>query len=149
MDKPASHETHEEKRQYPRIAIDAHVDILYKDNQLVARIHDISPDGLQIRFGSETLQKINPDNEIINEETAPLLDVTFHLKLYETDTKINALCKVYYLEQLPDEDYDNVAWLPDGDYENVVCGLKFMNVEGEGSKQIDAFIAEEITSINY
>jgi len=136
MDKPDSHETHEERRKYPRIVIDSHIDILYKDNQLTARIHDISPDGLQIRSDSETLQKINPDNEIMNEEGAPLLDVTFHLKLFEIDTKINALCKLYYSDQLPDEDN-----------ENVVCGLKFINLEGEGSKQIDAFITEEMTSI--
>lgn len=136
MDKPDSHETHEERRKYPRIIIDSHIDILYKGNQLAARIHDISPDGLQIRSDSETLQKINPDNEIMNEETAPLLDVTFHLKLFEIDTKINALCKLYYSDQLPDEDN-----------ENVVYGLKFMNLEGDGSKQIDAFITEEMTSI--
>ena len=136
MDKPDSHETHEERRKYPRIVIDSHIDILYKDNQLAARIHDISPDGLQIRSDSETLQEINPDNEIMNEETAPLLDVTFHLKLFEIDTKINALCKLYYSDQLPDEDN-----------ENVVYGLKFINFEGDGSKQIDAFITEEMTSI--
>jgi len=136
MDKSKSHEAHDERRKYPRIVINSPIEISYKMHQLQATIHDISPDGLQIRSDGETLEKINPDNEQLSEENAPLLDVVFHIKLYDKDTKITALCKMYYSNQLADEKD-----------ENVVCGLKFVNFEGYNSKLLDAYFTEEMTSI--
>ena len=135
MEKPESHETLEERRKYPRIKINSPVDILYKMHDLQAMIYDISPDGMQIRADSELLEKIIPDKDQLSEENAPLLDVSFHLKLYEIDTKINALCQVYYFNQQSDTQDDNV-----------ICGLKFINLDVESSKILDAFITEEMTS---
>ena len=134
MDK--SNNTHEEKRKYPRIKIDSSIDILYKNNEMKARIYDLSPDGLQIRSDKAILQKINPDNLTITEENAPFLDVTFILKLNEIQKKINALCKMHYSEELPN-----------AENENVICGLKFIDFEGDGLKYLDDFITEEMTSV--
>jgi len=135
MDKSKSHEIHEERRRYPRIVINSPINILYKIHQLQATIHDISPDGLQIRAAGEILEKINPDNEQISEVNAPLLDVAFYLKLYDIDTKINALCKMYYSNQLTDEKN-----------ENVVCGLKFIKFDDYSSRLLNAYFTEEMTS---
>ena len=134
MDKSKSHEQHEEKREYPRIIIDSPANILYKLHQLDARVHDISPDGLQIRADGESLKQINPDNEDITEENAPLLDVTFCLKLFEMDMRINALCKLSYANPLPESETKEVMY-----------GLKFINFEGDGSSQLEAFITQEMT----
>jgi len=135
MDKSKSHERYEDRREYPRIVIDSPVSILYKTQQLKARIHDISPDGLQIRTDSESLKKIYPDNENFTDTNAPLLEVTFRLKLFEMEMRINALCEMYSSSSLQDDkDMD------------VVCGLKFINFEGDGSLQLEAFIAQEMTT---
>lgn len=131
----SSNEQHEERREYPRIVLDSPVNILYKIHRMDAIIHDISPDGLQIRADSESLKKINPENEEITEENAPLVDITFFLKLHEMDMRINALCKMYYSGYSPDENHGNMA-----------CGLKFINFEGDGSSQIEAFINHEMSS---
>ena len=134
MDKSKSQEQYEEKREYPRIILDSPVNILYKLHQLDARIHDISPDGLQIRADDESLKKINPDNEDFTEENAPLLDITFCLKLYEMEMRINALCKISYSNPLPETENKDVMY-----------GLKFINFEGDGSSQLEAFITQEMT----
>ena len=135
MDKSKSHERYEDRREYPRIVIDSPVNILYKTQQLEARIHDISPDGIQIRANSASLKKINPDNEIFTDTNAPLLDVTFHLRLFEMDMRINALCEMYYSNPLQD-----------GQDKDVACGLKFINFEGDGSLQLEAFITQEMST---
>ena len=135
MDKSKSHERYEDRREYPRIMIDYPVNILYKTQQLEARIHDISPDGLQIRTDSETLKKINLSNDNFTDVNAPLLDVTFRLKLFEMDMRINALCEMYYSNSLQDEKNKDVA-----------CGLKFINFEGDGSLQLEAFITQEMST---
>jgi len=135
MDKSKTHEYHEEKREYPRIILNSPVNILYKIHQLDARIHDISPDGLQIHADSESLKKINPDNEEFSEANAPLLDITFCLKLYEMEMRINALCKISYTNPLPEAENKDVAY-----------GLKFINFEGDGSSQLDAFITQEMST---
>jgi len=51
------------------------------------------------------------------------------------DMRINALCKIYYSNSLQDE--------KDRD---VVCGLKFINFEGDGSLQLEAIIAQEMAA---
>ncbi len=135
MDKSKSQEHHEEKREYPRIILDSPVNILYKLHQLDAKIYDISPDGLQIHANSETLQKINPDNEDFTDANAPLLDITFCLKLYEMEMRINALCKISYANSLAE-----------AENKDVVYGLKFINFEGDGSQQLDAFITQEMST---
>ena len=135
MDKSKSHERYENRREYPRIVIDSPVNILYKMQQLEARIHDISPDGLQIRTDSETLKKINLSNDNFTDVNAPLLDVSFRLKLFEMDMRINALCEMYYSNSLQDEKNKDVA-----------CGLKFINFEGDGSLQLEAFITQEMST---
>jgi len=90
---------------------------------------------VQIRTDRESLKKINPGNENFTDANAPLLDVTFRLKLFEMDMRINALCEMYYSNSLQD-DKDR----------DVVCGLKFINFEGDGSLQLEAFIAQEMTT---
>ncbi len=135
MSHSSANEYHEERRAYPRIVLNSPVNVLYKIHRMDAIIHDISPDGLQIRADSESLKKINPDNQVLTDDNAPLLDITFFLKLHEMDMRINALCKMYYSDNSPDA----------GD-KNMTCGLKFINFEGDGSSQIEAFINHEMSS---
>ena len=103
--------------------------------QLEARIHDISPDGLQIRTDIESLEKINPGNKNFTDTNTPLLDVTFRIKLFEIDMRINALCEMYYSNPIEDDKDKDVA-----------CGLRFINFEGDGSLQIEAFITQEMST---
>jgi hypothetical protein len=133
MGKVKSKKHHEDRREYPRIVVDSPVSILYKMQQLEARIHDISPDGLQIRTDSESLEKINPGDEEFTDTNAPLLDVTFRIKLFEMDMRINALCEMYYSNSIEDDKDKDVA-----------CGLRFINFEGDGSLQVEAFITQEM-----
>ena len=135
MGKVKSQEHHEDRREYPRIVIDSPVSILYRMQQLEARIHDISPDGLQIRTDSESLERINPGNEEFTDTNAPLLDVTFRIKLFEMDMRINALCEMYYSNSIEDDKDQDVA-----------CGLRFINFEGDGSLQVEAFITQEMST---
>jgi hypothetical protein len=135
MDKSRVQEDIEEKREYPRIIIESPVNILYKIHHLQAKIYDISPDGLQIRADSESLKKINPNNEEFTEKNSPLLDVTFCLKLYEMDMRINALCRISYTNPLPETENKDIAY-----------GLKFVNFEGSGSSQLEAYITQEMST---
>ena len=135
MDKSRAQKDIEDKREYPRIVIESPVNILYKIHHLQAKIHDISPDGLQIRADSESLKKINPDNEEFTEKNSPLLDVTFCLKLYEMDMRINALCRISYTNPLPEAENKDIAY-----------GLKFINFEGSGSSQLEAYITQEMNT---
>ena len=135
MDKSTAQENIEDKREYPRIVLESPVHILYKIHQLQAKIHDISPDGLQIRADSESLKKINPDNQEFTEKNSPLLDVTFCLKLYEMDMRLNALCRISYTNPLSETDNKDVAY-----------GLKFINFEGSGFSQLEAYITQEMNT---
>ncbi len=135
MDKSVTQEHIEEKREYPRIVLESPVNILYKIHHLQAKIHDISPDGLQIHADSESLKKINPNNEEFTEKNSPLLDVTFCLKLYEMDMRINALCRISYTNPLPETENKDISY-----------GLKFINFEGSGSSQLEAYITQEMST---
>jgi hypothetical protein len=129
MDKSNSYEDHEERRKHPRIIINSPIKIHYKDDVLKARIRNLSPGGLQIRSNNETLQNIYPYDNNLTENNTPDLDVVFNLKFGGMKKEIRACCKMYYSVGLSDESD-----------ENIVCGLKFMNFEGESSNQIDDFI---------
>jgi hypothetical protein len=51
------------------------------------------------------------------------------------DVRINALCEMYYSNFIENDKDQNVA-----------CGLRFINFEGDGSLQLEAFITQEMST---
>lgn len=125
---------HEDRRKYPRIIIDCPADIHYKGKILKAIVHDISPDGLQMRCNRKTLQSIRPDGTYIKDNNAPGMDVTFLLSTGNWQYEIKTSCKMYYFVLLPEKVEEDVAF-----------GLKFVEFRDESAKYIDNFISDAMT----
>lgn len=125
---------HEDRRQYPRIIINCPADINYEDKTLKAIVHDISPDGLQMRCNRKTLQAIHPDGTYIKDNNAPGMDVTFLLSTGKWQSEVKTYCKMYYFVLLPEKVEEDVAF-----------GLKFIEFKEGGAKYVVDFIEDAMT----
>lgn len=136
MESRQPYEHYEEKRKYPRIVIGTPIDIWYKRKALSASIHDLSPDGLQVRCDRNTIRIIHPSGKFITDDIAPTLDVTFLLPVGNKQKRVRATVKLYYFVLLPDKSGPNVA-----------CGLRFTKLKGKSAAYIEQFIIDTLSPV--
>ena len=131
------YEIYEDRRKYPRIITNSPVEVRFQGKTLNARVHDLSPDGLQIRCSRAMFREIRPSGRAIKKENAPVVDVSFPLAVGRKDRTIEGSATLYYFVLLPGE--------KDGD---VACGLEFKELRGKSRGSIDAFIEDAMTPVD-
>ena len=130
------YEIYEEKRKYPRVAVDRPMEMLSGGQELQGVIHDISPDGLQIRCDRKTMQAIRPSGKAIKGGTGPLVNVVFRLPIGRREKTIKAEVRLYYFVLLPDEKTFDVA-----------IGARFTSQAGECQADVEAFFRDALQPI--
>lgn len=124
---------YEESRKYPRIKIKIPVQITTAAGQtILAKIHDVSPDGLQIRCKKEAALMLNPGGMDLVQEN--YVRAVFCLPIAGEQKKIIVSCKVYYVTTVP-----YVA-----KEERFAIGLNFKKFEARTIKYIGRYILDEL-----
>lgn len=126
----------EEKRKYPRIVIDRPMEIRHGGKVLQGVIHDISPDGLQIRCDRKTMHDIHPSGRSIKGENGPLVKVVFNLPIGRQERPIKAEARMYYFVLLPDEKPPDVAF-----------GARFTTLASECQTDVEAFFRDALRPV--
>jgi len=136
MEKELVVKPYEEKRKFPRIIINSPVNIEFKGKKLTAVLHDLSPDGLQMRCDRNTLKAIRPSGKFIKKENAPRLNVSFSIHVRNNKRLIQATGLMYYFVLLPDDKGMEIA-----------IGMQFKSFKGRCSRYIDEFVEDAITPL--
>ncbi len=126
----------EEKRKYPRIVVDHAAEIRLGAAVLQGVIHDVSPDGLQLRCDRETMQQIHPSGKSMKGENGPLLKVAFTLPVGRHEKPIEVEARMYYFVLLPGEKPNDVAF-----------GARFTAQAGASLSNLEAFIQDAMQPI--
>jgi len=130
------YKTYEDNRKYPRLKIDLPVKVRYgKGKYIRARIHDISPDGLQIRCDQKSAQLLHSSGKLIEEDKRPSVVVVFKVPYKKAYNKIIVRCQICYFALLGDENVERIT---------VAFGLKFNKFKGDCGKYAGWFIYNEM-----
>lgn len=136
MSQKQPYESYEDRRRFPRIGIGVPAELTFQGKSLRGKIHDLSPDGLQVRCNRKTLQAIRPSGKYIHREDAPVLETVFKLDVRGKVTEIHATVRMYYFVLLPGErDFD------------VAFGGQFMEFGDHGEQIVERFISDAITPL--
>ncbi len=131
-------EQYEEHRNYPRLKLDMPALILCVDQHLVkGHVHDISPDGLQIRSSRKDALAINPEGKQISPKDRIMVNVVFDLPSKTGDKQIKVICNIYYFTLTHD----------DGD-KDIAFGLKFIKFDGTCGRYVDQFFIRKMEPDN-
>lgn len=130
------YDIYEEKRKYPRVAVDRPMEISSGSRTLPGFIHDISPDGLQIRCDRKTMQAIRPGGKAIKGGAGPLVNVVFNLPVGRREKTIKAEARLYYFVLLPGEKPFDVAF-----------GARFTSLGKDPQADVEAFFRDALQPI--
>lgn len=125
---------YEEKREYPRIKIDI-LATVEKEDEYKAHVilHDISPDGVQLRCNRKNAMLIHPSGKFISDKAAPEATLKFSLDIEGKENEIIVRIKLFYFTVI---DPDVIAF-----------GAKFIQFENSCGHYVDDFIANSIIPI--
>jgi len=133
MKSRTEHESFEDKRKYPRLIMRSLVKLQYQAGGYVdAKLHDISPDGIQLRCDRDSARLIHPSGEQIKGQQKPRVSVTFNLIQNDDSSRIIVSCSICYF-----------AALTDGSNE-MAFGLQFRKFEGDSLRLIKRFFLSEM-----
>ena len=136
MNPIAEFEAYENRRSYPRLNLLVPVKVQYENGKYAkAELHDISPDGLQIRCDQETANKIHPAQTRILKNAQPSIVVGFSLPQTDVNTEIIVKCAICYFALLTTDTSNEVAF-----------GLQFKQFSGDCRQQIKKFFLSEMES---
>lgn len=125
---------YEEKRDYPRVDVNKLAVVHKKDEYDVNVIlHDISPDGVQLRCDRKTAYIIHPDGKFITNKTAPEVVLKFALPIDDKEKDVIVQVKIYYFTIIAT---DVVAF-----------GAKFKKFEKFTQRHVDDYIAQSIVPV--
>lgn len=128
------YDMYEEKREYPRISVNALAIIHKKDEyDLNAVVHDISSDGIQLRCNRKTAHIVHPTGKFITDKTAPEVVLSFSLPIDGKEKDIIVQAKIYYFSII---EIDTVAF-----------GVKFKKFEKFTERHVDEYIMKSIIPI--
>ena len=127
-------ELYEEKRAYPRITLDTLTTISNKDEYKISGVlHDISPDGVQIRVDGKSARTIHPSGKQITTKTQPEVKLKFYLAIDDKNKEVNARVKLFYISIV---DLDVVAF-----------GGKFLRFENMTERHVKRFISDSVVPV--
>lgn len=128
------YDIYEEKREYPRISLNAIASLSLPDGFDVSIIvHDMSPDGIQLRCNRKTAHMIHPSGQFITEATAPGLDIRFNLNVDNSEREILAHIKLFYFTIISE---DTVAF-----------GARFIRFDKFTDRHVDRFITNAMSPV--
>jgi hypothetical protein len=137
MNSDTQFEALDEKRKYPRLNLHIPVKVQYAHGEFVeATLHDISPDGLQIRCDPSTAGIIYPSGRYILEDNQPSVTVGFSLHKQGEKEEIIVKCSICYF-----------ALLTGGECKEVAFGLHFKQFKGNCLQQIKQFFISEMEPV--
>ena len=121
------YDMYEEKRDYPRVIVNALAEVHKQDEYDVSMIlHDISPDGVQLRCDRKTACTIHPTGKFITDKTAAEVVLKFILPIDNKEREVIVQSKIYYFTIIAT---DVVAF-----------GVKFMEFEKFTGHHVENFI---------
>lgn len=124
------YELYEDRRVFPRIKLRAPGEVLIDGEAYPVTVHNISPDGLQIRCAREVALRIHPSGRHIEEGKGPEVHVRCELPLPEGASELRGRCQAWWF-----------AVVPDG---RVAFGLKFMSLEAKSREHLTRFIQQSL-----
>ncbi|MFT5396599.1 MAG: hypothetical protein ACI85N_001800 [Gammaproteobacteria bacterium] len=128
------YDMYEEKRDYPRVGVNTLAGVHKKDEYDVNVIlHDVSPDGVQLRCDRKTAYIIHPDGKFITNKTAPEVVLKFALPIDDKEKDVIAQVKIYYFTIIAT---DVVAF-----------GAKFKKFEKFTQRHVDDYITQSIVPV--
>ena len=128
------YDMYEEKREYPRVKVNTLAIVEKKDEyEAHAIIHDISPDGVQLRCNRKNAHIIHPSGKFMSETSAPEVILKFSLPVDGRDKDIIVRVKLYYFSII---EMDAVAF-----------GAKFIQFEKFSERHVDEFIMKSVVPI--
>lgn len=128
------YDMYEEKRDYPRVSVNTLAEIHKKDEyDLNAILHNISPDGVQLRCNRKTAHTIHPSGKFITDKTAPEVTLTFSLPIDGKEKNVIVQSKIYYFSIIAT---DMVAF-----------GVKFKKFEKFTERHVDDFIMKSVIPV--
>lgn len=128
---PPPYEYFEERRKYPRVALGRAGILTFDSTERTCVVHDISPDGLQIRCDRETMLLLRPSGRAIKGNNGPLVTVALLLQVGREDQLLAANARLYYFVLLPGEEPMDVAF-----------GARFVDLDAGPQALIERFMGE-------
>lgn len=124
----------EDRRMYPRLNLQIPVRVKCQNNVYVnARLHDISPDGLQLRCDQTSAELIHPSGEYIVENNLATVTVGFNLPQNDERSEIIVQCSICHF-----------TLLTSGESNEVVFGLLFKQFKDNCRQRIKLFFISEM-----
>ncbi len=134
MKSRSQYESFEDRRKYPRLIMNLPVKVKNQQGRYIeAKLHDISPDGLQLRCNRKTAELIHPGGRQIVDDAQPSIGVGFNLTVNEQSREIIVRCSVCYFVLLEDNESDEAAF-----------GLCYRQFKGESLRHIKEFFLSEM-----
>lgn len=128
------YDMYEEKRDYPRIDVNGLVNVEKSgEYDLNLILHDISPDGAQLRCNRKTAHIIHPTGKFITEKTAPEVTLKFTLEIDDREKEIIVQSRLYYFTIIAT---DTVAF-----------GAKFKHFENFTNRHIENYIMKSVIPV--
>jgi PilZ domain-containing protein len=128
------YDMYEEKRDYPRVSVNALAVMLKEDEyELNAIVHDISPDGVQLRCNRKTAHVVHPTGKFITDKTAPEIVLKFSLPIDGKEKEVNVQAKIYYFSII---EIDTVAF-----------GVKFKKFDNFTGRHVESYIMKSVVPI--
>jgi hypothetical protein len=128
------YDLYEEKRAYPRVKVNALAVLNKKDEwEVNAIVHDISPDGIQLRCNRKSAHVIHPTGKLITEKTAPEVTLKFSLPIEGKEKEVIVQSKIYYFSII---EIDVVAF-----------GIKFKQFEKFSGRHVDDYITKSVIPV--
>ena len=128
------YDMYEEKREYPRIKVNT-LAIVEKENEYEAHaiLHDISPDGVQLRCNRQNAHIIHPSGKFISDNTAPDVVLKFSLSVDGKEKDVIVRCKLYYFSII--------------EMNAVAFGARFIQFEKFSGRHVENFIMKSVIPI--
>ncbi|MCI0400721.1 MAG: PilZ domain-containing protein [Gammaproteobacteria bacterium] len=124
------HGIYEERRRFPRLIVNRRAEIRKAQGHVVnALVHDISPDGLQVRCDRDAAKILHPSGRFITPENASEVDVRLSVALQKGEMEVKARCRLVYLAVVPG---------------SIAFGMKFIKFYGDSAKILKRFIEESM-----
>jgi hypothetical protein len=128
------YDMYEEKRDYPRVSVNS-LAVVHKQDEYDVNLilHDISPDGVQLRCNRKTAYTIHPSGKFMTEKTSPEVVLKFTLPIDDKDKDVIVQAKIYYFTIIAT---DVVAF-----------GVKFKKFEKFTQRHVDDYITNSIIPV--
>ncbi|MDX1518946.1 MAG: hypothetical protein R3318_02405 [Gammaproteobacteria bacterium] len=128
------YDIYEEKREYPRVSLNALAALGLPDGfDVNVIVHDISPDGVQLRCNRKTAHMIHPSGKFITGATAPGATLKFSLNVENREREVQVLIRLFYFTIIST---DTVAF-----------GAKFEKFEKFSGQFVEKFISQAMTPV--